>query len=165
MPYTSMTNLAAGDLVTETHMDNIRTNIEYLLNPSVDVALRDNSADYTTTSTSFVDVDATNVKATITTYGGPVLVVVTCNVAHTAVAGVVRLDVDMDGTRLGDTDGLLNFVGANGAGYFAPCTIAFIVETVTAGSHTFKLQWKTGGATASMASNNTQYAHIGVIEL
>lgn len=166
MAWASMTDLSTGDLVTESHMDVIRGNIEYLLNPNNDRILRDNSGNYTTTSGSFVDVDATNLAATITTFGGPVLVIVSAVVDHSAASAIVSMDVDVDGSRLGGAEGMIwqQWDGATREHNFS---ISVLVTGLSAASHTFKLQWKTSGATASLhadPTNNTP-VQLSVIEI
>jgi hypothetical protein len=148
--WTTMTDLSAGDLVTEADMDAIRGNIEYLLNPNNNGVVR--ASGYNTTSTSFVDVDATNVKATILTNGGPVLVWVSASFSHSANFGVCNLDIAVDGSRQGSTGGLLasklNSLNAEPA-----ITIAILATGLSAASHTFKLQWKTNAGTLTLRAN------------
>ena len=161
--WSTMTDLSTDDLVTEADMDALRGNIEYLLDPNKQRILRDNGSDYTTTSTSFVDVDATNLAATITTNGGPVLVIVNSVVWNSG--GYTDFDVTVDGARIGGSFawGLLR---TTNGGSFETFCIAALVPGLSAGSHTFKLQWKvtagTGHLLAQAAKTPTQ---LSVIEL
>lgn len=152
--WTTMNDLSTGSLVTEADMDAIRENIEYLLDPNKQQVQRNNSGSYSTTSTVFVDVDATNVKSTVTTNGGPVLVMVTLNASH---AGLVNIsfDIDVDGTRWGAsfTDGICEVYGNS---VLRVVNFAILVTGLGAASHTFKLQWKTDAGTAYLVSNSTQ---------
>ena len=102
--WTLMNDLTTGDLVTEADMDALRGNLEYLLDPNHERIRRDTS-NYTTTSTSFVDVDATNLVITLETHGGPVLVSLTGAISMAGTGAIVYLDVEVDGTREGSTSG------------------------------------------------------------
>lgn len=102
------------------------------------------TSQFTTTSTSFVDVDA-SLSITLTTTGGPVLVWTQGVLGNsTAGANYGCLDLAVDGTRQGDTDGLAEVVY-----YSSVITTGFniIVPGLSAGSHAFKpqLKAKTGG--------------------
>jgi len=66
--WTPMADLEMGDIVTEADMDAIRGNIEYLLNPNGDTV--NQSGPYTISTTSYADVDSTNLKITFETNGG-----------------------------------------------------------------------------------------------
>ena len=165
MAWATMTNLSTGDLVTETHMDNIRGNIEYLLDPNKDQAIRDNTTNYTTTSTSFVDVDATNLSFTITTNGGPVEV--WFSVPYMANGGGrPSFDVDVNGTRIG-----ASFSHGLATGGASPTTGD--VHTVSwkgyheiaAGNHTFKLQYRVfSSGTVTIPSAGNHATTFGVME-
>lgn len=164
--WTTMNDLATGDLVTEADMDAIRGNIEYLLDPNQERILRDNGGYYQTTSTSFVDVDATHLAATLVTHGGPVLVIVSASGTHSAAGGRLALDIAVDGTRLGGNYGLAEGA-APAANYRVNLSFAVLVTGLSAGSHTFKLQWLTSAATASLQAdptNNTPL-QLSAIEL
>ena len=99
----------------------------------------DETADYQTTSTAFVDVDSTKLSLTITTNGGDVLVHFDGVARHRANGHYVYFDVEVDGSPLGGDDGLV-MTSDNQA-----LTVSFtrLVTGLSAGSHTFTLQWKT----------------------
>ena len=116
----------------------------------------DEASDYTTTSTSFVDVDGTNLALTIITNGGPVLVhfhgMFYTNGAR------MWLDVDVDGTRTAGDDGII------GAWQTANFTVTFsrLITGLSAGEHTFTLQWKviSGGTAKLYAGAGTSNADV-----
>jgi len=145
MPWNTLANLATGQLVTETHMDNIREDIEFLAGLGVKGSASDN-VDRTTTSTSFVDM--TNMSVTITTYGNPVILVYTGTVSNPTAGGGVNLDFTVDGTRQGGASGLAQALGS--LAYIN--TLIYPILTLAAGSHTFKLQWKTTNASYAAAA-------------
>lgn len=157
-----MTDLANGDLVTETHMDVLRGNIEYLLTPNSDPGVATGAADVTTTSTSWVAVNTTNWRKTITTNGGTVKIVASFLCKTTNNTDTVSFDIAVDGTRIGDaTAGLTAYNGKGGA-VLQHMTVVGIT-TPSAGSHNFDLYWKVSAATATLY-NNTEPGNMFVIE-
>lgn len=152
MAWTDIPDKSTGDQMDETWYDtHFKANMEYLLSPSHEAIVRNNSGNYSTTSTSFVDVDATNLAVTLTTYGGPVLIAISALVYNTTSGNAVYLDVDIDGTRYGNSYscGLLRFISPS-ASAEQPAVLCFLIKNLTAGSHTFKLQWCTAAGTANM---------------
>lgn len=122
-------------------------------------------SNYTVSSTTFVDIDATNLSLTITTDGGDVLVGFYGNVAQTSGA-LARLyfDLDVDGARFGGDDGMVAIVTtSNDAASDAHRPVSFValLDNLSAGSHTFKLQWKVELGTAPY----TLYAASGTSPL
>jgi len=165
--YTSMTNLATGDLVPETDMDTIRTNIEYLLSPNHSVIKRNNGTDYTNTNTTWAAVDGTNLAATITTHGGPVLVSVNVNVA-VAANMTVYFDVYYDGTSYtaGHANGIW-FGNLASTATVNPVHFTILIDGLAAGSHTFTLYWKGSAANTKTMFSSALYgtAKLSAIEL
>lgn len=165
--WTEVTYLDDDDLLTNAWVDMVAGNLAYLLDPNVDQVIRDNSAEYTTTSTSFVDVDATNVKATITTNGGPVLVCVSGSTQNSNVNQQCMFDIDVDGTRVGadHTFGLV-VVETDTAANWQNMSFSVLVTGLGAGAHTFKLQWRVSANTGALEAADTNSALvISAIEL
>lgn len=114
------------------------------------------TGDYSTTSTSYVDIDATNMSATITTTGGDVIVTFAGTVTISS-SGLGHIAIDYDGT------------------VYAPIymktrdnvSFSLIFDNVSAGSHTFTMQWKNAGpgVTATLSGNSDTSAHFSVREL
>ena len=161
MAWTTPTTVSAGDKLTSTMWNNqVAGNLSYLLSPNKGMIIRNNNGDYSTTSTSWVDVDATNLSITITTYGGPVLVLAAMLTGQTS-GDTGGIDVTMDGTRIGEasTLGLVNATST----YVPICTIV----TPAAGSHTFKLQYRTTNASYAtiIRSNTYEVVTFAAIEL
>lgn len=129
--------LTSGDLNT-----HLRDNLEALKEPPSANYILNESSDYTTTSTSFVDVDATKLALTITTNGGDVMVHFHAMVANSSQH--TFWDIDVDGTRIGTNDGIVR-----GAGTSIVC-FTRLITGLAAGSHTFKLQWKVNAGTATL---------------
>lgn len=140
--------VTAADLDTE-----IRDRMEFLKAPPTDYVRVDEGADYTTTSTTFVDVDSLgdpDLSLTIVTAGGDVLVGFSGAFQHSSVAVRIALDVAVDGVRLGGDDGLISGACAGSQNGYLPMAFVAMVRGLSAGSHTFKLQWKTASATATL---------------
>jgi hypothetical protein len=140
---TPKTDYLTGDLVTAQEMNNIGTNLDWLKNEGDGYTL-DEASDYSTTSTSFVDIDATNLALTITTEGGDVLIGVNLTLYRSGSADNVYIDVheSVSNARLGGDDGMAatyveNTIPSRQIGF------VWLAEGLSAGSHTFKLQWKT----------------------
>jgi hypothetical protein len=141
MAYTTPKTWSNEPLVASDLNTHLRDNLEEIKDPpSANYELNE-SADYTTTSTSFVDIDATEGKLqlTINTNGGDVLVhfhgTLTANGALSA-----YFDIDVDAARNGGDDGIEGVsISTN-----TPVTVSFtrLITGLAAGSHTFKLQWK-----------------------
>jgi hypothetical protein len=101
---------------------------------------------YTTTSNSFTDVDATNAKLALTTGAHRVLVgVIAVLKANTVGLPFMCLDLDLDSARLG-TSGIGLAMAQCSQNNAQTASFTFLTEALSAGSHTFKLQWCTQGA-------------------
>jgi hypothetical protein len=153
--WTTPDTRSAGDVLSAANYNiYLRDNLNYLFSgrPKFSV-LRDNGGDYTTTSTTFVDVDGTNLKGTLTISGSAVLLGFTCQFKYQTTTAY--LDFTVDGVRVGaaGADGLIYSV--SGAAYMKPfgCFIA-LATGLSVGSHTFKVVWKSYGGTSVMHSGN-----------
>lgn len=143
--------LTASDMNTY-----ISDNLEALKDPPSDSYECNEASDYTTSSTSFVDVDSTNLALTITTTGGDVLVGFTGSCGETGGDDFMYFNIDVDGTDVADDDGLVRQkLGSN-------ICFTYLVTGLNAGSHTFKLRWKveTGGAATLYAGAGTSKADL-----
>jgi len=128
------------EVVMNTH---IRDNLIALKDPPSSSYTMNQGSDYSTTSTSFTDIDATNLGLTITTAGGDVTVSINMSF-EVGSANRWYLDVDVDGARTGGDDGI--FVTQGIANPYS-LSMNYTISGLTAGPHTFKLQWKTSGGT------------------
>lgn len=136
----------------------VRDNQNYLnLRPSDSYTL-DESSDYSTTSTAFVDVDATKLAFTITSNGGDVLVHFDGTFRFTAGSGAAAcyLDLDIDGSSIAGDDGILRLNIAN-VNDFAQASFTRFISGLSVGNHTFKLCWKisSGDTVALLAGAGT----------
>jgi hypothetical protein len=151
--WTTPKTWAAGELVTAAMLNtHIRDNLEYLKTPPAASYILNESGDYATTSTSFVNVDGTKLALTIATAGGDVLVGFSGTIINTSgTAGHTFFDVEVDTVRTAGDDGYIA-VSPAGAGTRSPVTFLKLIQGLSAGSHTFKLQWKVAAGTASLFS-------------
>lgn len=143
MPYTTPYTFVAGDPLTAAQLNAVQANISYLKSPSTGVVNVNNASDYTTTSTTIVDIDAATLVITITTYGGRVLLGFTGTVLSTG--NGANFDFIIDGALAAGNDGLLSVGTATDGTYTvrsANCTMLFLTSALSAGSHQFKVAWK-----------------------
>lgn len=104
-------------------------------------------SDITTTSTSFVDVDATELALTFTTGGGDVMIFFSGSVRNTAsVRNYFDIYESVAATRYGGDDGLIYTITSN-ATTATNASFAVRITGLSAASHTFKLQWKVASGT------------------
>jgi hypothetical protein len=93
---------------------------------------------FTTSATTFTDV--TGFSITITTGARRCLVTFTGSIACNNVAGGIGLTVDIDGVNQGGASGGLMFFGTPAANEHHNGSFSYLTDTLTAASHTFKLQ-------------------------
>lgn len=101
------------------------------------------TADYTTTSATFVDVDATNFAITKTTGARRCLVglVAACQTTGGAAGDAVIITLLVDGVNVGGSVGGLVGARFSTTGYRQTVSFTFMTDVLSVGSHTFKLQW------------------------
>lgn len=142
---------SVDELVTASNLNtHLKGNLNALKNPPTDEYVCDESNYYTTTSTSFVNVDGTNLSLTITTTGGDVMVGFNASFYNNA-STAIHLDVDVDGAREAGDDGIVH-INEPAAPFWIPGSFVRLITGLSAGSHTFKLQWKVSGGTGYMQS-------------
>lgn len=147
--WTAPRDWADGELIDDGIMNTyVRDNLEALKEPPSSHYDVDEVGDYSTTQTTFVDVDSSNLSLTITTFGGPVRVWFDGTILNAG--GITYLDVDVDGSRQWGDDGLAEIpAGTAHVSFFRRIT------GLSAGVHTFTLQWKVSAGTATLYSGPT----------
>lgn len=154
MAWNTPPTYVAGDVLTASGMNTyVRDNFNYLLSGwSPAFVSRNNGANYTTTSTTFTDVDATNVKASITIAGTKALIWTFCHMTCTGTGDGSELDIIVNSTtRLGNsTHGL--FRGQQGG--ILTVSLPAVATGLTPGANDFKLQYRciTSGTTTIFAN-------------
>lgn len=120
------------------------------------------AGDVTTTSTTFVDL--TGMSVTLTTGARRCLVVCNLNCKHPTGGNGIYYDLDIDGSRQGGTTGLVDInIPANN--FEEPANFSFVTDVLSAASHTFKIQWRTSGGTATTFASTTSPAMLSVVEM
>ena len=141
---------AVGETLTAADMiAYINDNLDALKDPPSDNYEANEGADYTTASTTFVDVDATGFSLAITTTGGDVMVGFVGSISNSAGVNLMMLNVDVDGGPVAADDGIV-VISSTGANYRMNASFTYLVTGLAAAAHTFKLQWKTTAGTATM---------------
>lgn len=145
MAWTDPKTWVAGDALTASLLNTeVKDNLNYLKGVHAEATLNETS-DYTTTSTTFVDVDATEGKLqlTVTTNGGDVLV----HFHGAYISGATALfDIKVDGTRDGGNDGYTRIVAQG------PLSFTRLITGLAADSHIFKLVWRVVSGTGTLAA-------------
>lgn len=155
MAWTAPTTQTTGTLITASVWNtDLTDNLAELKDPPSDNYELNEGSNYTTSSTTFVDIDGTNLALTLTTNGGDVMVSFHGSILVTG-AYLAYLDVDVDGARDAGDDGMLLYELFNARA--KPMVFTRLITGLAAGSHTFTLQWKV----SSGAAVATLYAGAG----
>lgn len=126
--------------------------------------------DYTTVSTTFADIDATNLTATVTTPTGGKRYMVTfqARVSHSVANGLAVFDFTIDGTRAvsaATTGSGVRLISVVSTGTSWEVSVTYITSVLTAGSHTIKPQWRTNSGTLTMKATTDELVQFAVVEL
>lgn len=160
MAWTTPKTWQTAELVTAALLNtHVRDNLNILAAPALTVVTYRAGSDYVATSTSFADVDATNLAGSITlTFATRIRFTVALAATYAAVSGTYGAwDILVDGTtRVGNaTYGLGQCTTVYGSGNF---TTSGIITGLTAGAaHTFKLQFKETNAADTLTLLNTSH--------
>lgn len=133
-----------GQLVTAADLNaQIRDNVGYLFARPLGVYTADEAANYVTTATAFVDVDAADFTVMLTIGSGRARVHFHGSLhLNGSSPGSQRafFDVLVDGARHGRDDGICFIETVNNGHQFVSFTR--VIAGLTPGPHTFKLQWR-----------------------
>lgn len=159
---------ALNELVTETLLNQqLRDNLEYLLTRPDKAYIANETANYVTSSTAFVDVSAARLSLTLTPASSRVLVGFQGSFSGTGSANgsyYVYLDIAVNGIRTAGDDGILCHIGGNGT--YIPLAFVRLIEGLTPGtSYTFKLQWKANHSYPGATPTVTLFAGAGTASL
>lgn len=143
MAWTAPKTWESGEIVTAAGLNEQLSDNLTFLKTALDnntSYTADEGADYTTTSATFEDVDATNLALTITTTGN-VLVGFSGSFVSSSAGETIYLNVDVDGTDHFNDSGLVAGIGTATSHVF---NVSFVVliTGLTDGEHTFKLRWR-----------------------
>lgn len=155
MAWTTPKTWTTGETLTASDFNtHIQDNLNALKDPPSANYDVNEASNYTIASGTFADVDATDLALAITTNGGDVMVGFHGYVSATGGApNVVHFDVheSSGGARLGGDDGMIAIATTGDAAFTR------LITGLSAGAHTFKLQWKTN----TSSSTATLFAGAG----
>lgn len=156
--FTTPRDWSTGELVTATIMNtHIRDNLNALKDPPTATYEINEGADYSIVNTStFTDIDSTDLALVIVTTGGDVELWFTGNASPGAAADRLFFEISEDGVDIGGNDGIFAIIGSSANAPGHNCSFKYLRQGVSAASHTYKLRWKTDGA-----SSWTLYAGAG----
>ena len=149
MAWVAMTDLDTDDLATAADMDAIRGNLEYLLNPNSETIKWTGGNKTPGGLATWYDIDGTNLKIEIESFGGPIYIFAQFHWTHTLVGGKGQFDIEVDGSNVGGTDGLYH-QESRVAGNVFTATLPYIAIGLAAGTHTLKLRFKTTANTLTV---------------
>lgn len=153
-----MTNRAAGDLISEADWDAFQGNIEYLLNPNSSEL--DLTTGNVTMSSSGSFADLTGITRTVTSNGGPILIIFHAQFSDSS-NSQVDFDLLLDGATEGGTAGIVNLSITAGAYYM----LSFVHAVApAAGSHTIKLQARTSAGTLTVYATAANPTYFKIVE-
>ncbi len=161
MAWTTPRTWVDQELVTAGLLNtHLRDNLNYLLAPNCQ-EIKLTNGDKSTTSTTPVDISGLSI--TLTTNGGPVLVVFD-GLFHDNGVLTHFVNLRVDGTDY--ASGAMMY----GALYDSSAdprhhTLAVLITGLAAGSHTFKMRWYVSSDTVTMLANASYPAHFSAIEL
>lgn len=115
------------------------------------------------TTTSGTLVDFTGASITVTTDANPALVGFVGSCENTSATAIIVFNVDLDGSDLLGVEGINVEIPV--ADEAIPC--GFVIQTadLTAGSHTFKLQWYVTAGTGTVQASTNNASQFWVVEV
>jgi hypothetical protein len=114
-----------------------------------------------TGSTSWADLPGASI--TLTTSGGNVLLTAAFILYHGTLDGIMGVTFSIDGTDVAASGGYGLWSANNPQGYETTVSPVHLVKSLAAGSHTFKVRWKTNtGTVYAVQSANSPFAFAAV---
>jgi hypothetical protein len=168
MPWNTPRTWLPGEVVTASLLNaQLRDNLNQLLaGRPLAYVCRTGSADYSTSSSSFVNVDATNLALTLTLNGSRALVVATALIAGSLNNSICYLDWIVDGSaRAGGTNGLVQSALGTTGTVFQTATALAVFSGLAPGAHTFTLQYRGNGNGDASVLNNGQAVVLFGLEI
>lgn len=172
--WTSPRAFVAGNTLTASQMNEISNNCSYLFTrPQKTVSVRGTGTNFTTASTSFVDVDA-SLAFSLETGGGLLEINLLGIISNTVINTLTCFDVYMDSTTY--LSSLTNTALTNGI-WQQKTTVAASIDSikatpyrievggVPAGVHTFSLRWRVAAGTSTFYVATGNLAQFSVIEV
>lgn len=160
MTWATIPDLADGDIVRAETFQELWGNLYHIRNPlQLESRIPDGIASWTNTSTgAFVDVDTTYLRHEFESSGNDLLLSVMIDHFHGVSNGAAAYRFELDGSALGNSNGLGRFQLFGGASENVN-HLLHIATGVPAGSHTLDLQWKniTAGTATFFADSAVKF--------
>lgn len=137
-----------GNPLPTSKLNDIINNQKYFRTPPQLTYTRALAAGNYTVTTTFSDIDGTNLAGTLTTTGNPVLAILQAGKIGNSAAGTISLDLLVDGVSQSNLG--LGIIVVSGATEFKPVNLVIPIFGLAAGAHTFRWQWKTSTGTATL---------------
>ena len=156
---TPVTWAVYDDLTASLMNAQLRDKLNALHTPAGAYSLID-EADYTTTSTSFVDIDSTDLAHTFTSGGGIIIASFTGSFLQLSGLNTTKnyLNLMVDGADFFGGDGIGFFITVNPV--VAMVSFNVPIYGLAAGSHTIKMRWKVSTGTLTLyAGTGTPAVH------
>jgi hypothetical protein len=170
MAWTSPATWTAALVTVSQFNQQIRDNLNALKSPPVAVA--EPASNYTITTTGFADVDTDDFKCEVTLAGTVALVWFNGTVQHSDTGGTVNFNVSIDNVDAVANDGIICVRPMDfSTSHRMPVSFVYRITGITPGTRTFRLRWKTSGATATLLANGGSgnagdvHTQFGVVEL
>jgi len=122
----------------------------------------ENAGNWTTTSTSFVDIDSTIFSLDVTTTGSDLLVLFHGTIYNNTATGT-QLDITVNGARYVGESGTAHMYMQDTSNARTPISLSVRVP-VLAGTHTVRMQWSVNAGTATMLSAGIIHPIFTVME-
>ncbi|MFN7210461.1 MAG: hypothetical protein ACK4P1_08735 [Aggregatilineales bacterium] len=146
MAWTNPKTWVAGDVVGANDLnEQLRDNLSYLHSRPHQRIVRVATADYITTSTTFVDIDSTNLSITLTVSSGAVMVGFSgVTLVNTGANVKPAFNFTIDSVPFTSAArGVVCYDQPAGAAVFdGPVSYVALVTDLTVGAHTFRPQWR-----------------------
>jgi len=168
--WTSPTTWTATLVTVAQFNQQIRDNLLALKSPPVAIAMPNDI--YTTSSTSFVDIDTDDFSCSVTFAGSVALIWFVCTLQHSDTGGIINFNISVDDVNQYGDDGIacirpMDFTTS----HRMPVTIIHRLSGITPGTRNIRMKWKTSGATATLHAHGgggngaNIYSQFGVVEL
>lgn len=146
-----LTEFARGQLWGRNDANKFKGNIEFLRTPANYFYQRDfGDANYTTTNTSFEDIDSVNMNIQLETFGNPVRIELHGRITHST-TGFVYFALAVDGVSV--SNAAANGVWEGRADLVRGVDLSRLVFP-DAGLHTFTARWRTSTGTATFLTES-----------
>jgi hypothetical protein len=173
MAWTNPPTITPGSVISASSFGNVvRDDLLYLLARPKQAIIRNPGSDYTTTSTSFVAIDSTNLSISLTISGSAIWVYFNGVYRGTSTDVRLALDLNVNGARYaaGNADGIVQSIAPIGGNYPSPIGFGVLITGLAAGSHTLVPVWKvmvagTAGLSAGGTATRNHPITFGAMEV